>query len=139
MEKDPYKIDGFAGNLSMIKKRQGDQYLYLNGRYIHDKRLNSAVYSAYNSLINRGEYPFFILFLEMPMAAFDVNVHPAKLEVRFVNEWQVYHVIKSSITNVLQEILKVMPNYKPYDIKPEFMPKETSRLPFPGNLYSEIN
>ena len=138
MEKEPYKIDGFAGNLSMIKKRQGDQYLFLNGRYIQDKRLNSAVYSAYHSLIHRGEYPFFILFLQMPMEAFDVNVHPAKLEVRFENEWQVYHIIKSSITCVLQDILKVIPYYKPYDTKSEYIPDQTSKLPFSGKSYSEI-
>ena len=58
MEKEPYKIDGFAGNLSMIKKRQGDQYIFLNGRYIQDKRLNSAVYSATIHLFIEENTPF---------------------------------------------------------------------------------
>ena len=138
MEKEPYNISGFTGNLSIIKKRQGEQYLFLNGRYINDRLLNSAVYSSYQSLIKRGEYPFFTLFLEMPMTAFDVNVHPAKLEVRFVNEWQVYHVVKSSITNVLQDILKVIPEFKHYDTYPTYMPNHTATLPLTGHSYSEV-
>ena len=130
MEKKPYNISGFAGNLSVLKKRQGEQYLFLNGRFIQNRLLNSAVYSAYHSLVRRGEYPFFALFLEMPMSVFDVNVHPAKLEVRFVNEWQVYHVIKSSIANVLQDILNVIPGYNQYGKSRPYIENQTSELPF---------
>lgn len=138
MEKESYNISGFAGNLSVIKKRQGEQYLFLNGRFIQNRLLNSAVYSAYQSLIKRGEYPFFTLFLEMPMSYFDVNVHPAKLEVRFVNEWQVYYIIKSSISNILQDILKVIPNYKSYDINSSYIPNNTTTLPFSQKSFTKL-
>ncbi len=139
MNNDLYNISGFVGNLSIIKKRQSEQFIFLNGRYIQNRLLNSAVYSAYQSLLKRGEYPFFTLLIEMPMSSFDVNVHPAKLEVRFMNKWQVYNFIKSSITLVLQDILKVIPDYKPYEFKPSFNLNNTSLFPFARNSYSEID
>ncbi len=128
LKKDPYTITGFTGNLSLVKKRQGEQYIFLNGRYIKNRLLNSAIFSAYQSLIQRGEFPFFVIFLEMPSDLFDVNVHPAKLEVRFINEWQIYHVIKTSITTILQDILKVIPDYKTYQHFQEYSPNETNVL-----------
>ncbi len=128
LKKDPYIVTGFTGNLSLVKKRPGEQYIFLNGRFIKNRLLNSAIFSAYQSLIQRGEFPFFVMFLEMPPDLFDVNVHPAKLEVRFVNEWQIYHVIKTSITTVLQDILKVIPDYKTYQHFPEYTPNETVSL-----------
>ena len=128
LKKDPYIVRGFTGNLSLVKKRPGEQYIFLNGRFIKNRLLNSAIFSAYQSLIQRGEFPFFVMFLEMPPDLFDVNVHPAKLEVRFVNEWQIYHVIKTSITTVLQDILKVIPDYKTYQHFPEYTPNQTGSL-----------
>ena len=113
LSKSPYKISGFTGNLNTTKKRQGDQFLFLNGRFIKDRLLSSAVFSAYRSLISRGEFPFFVLFLKVPLDSVDINVHPAKLEVRFQNEWHIYHVIKSSISDALKDILKVIPEYDP--------------------------
>ena len=125
LKKEPYTVSGFTGNLSLVKKRQGEQYIFLNGRYIKNRLLNSAIYSAYQSLIQRGEFPFYVLFLEMPLDNYDVNVHPAKLEVRFINEWQVYHVIKTSITAVLQDVLKVIPEFQQFQ---EFTPRQTAYL-----------
>ena len=113
LSKSPYKISGFTGNLNTTKKRQGDQFLFLNGRFIKDRLLSSAVFSAYLSLISRGEFPFFVLFLKVPLDSVDINVHPAKLEVRFQNEWHIYHIIKSSISDALKDILKVIPEYDP--------------------------
>ena len=110
-KKDLYSVNGYVGNLSIIKKRPTEQYLFINGRYIKDRLLTSAITSAYKTLIQRGEFPFFILFLNMPTTLFDINVHPAKLEAKFINEWQVYHVIKSSVKLALNDILKVIPQY----------------------------
>ena len=137
LNKDPYNIYGFTGNLSLTKKRQGEQYLYLNGRYIQDRRLNSAVYSAYQSLIQRGEFPFFAIFIEMPKTSYDVNVHPGKLEVRFANDWQVFHVIKSSITDALQNILTVIPDFRLYDTQSSSILNHTSNLPFTAQSISD--
>lgn len=138
--KPPYQISGFAGNLSTTKKRQGDQYLFLNGRFIKDRLLSSAVFSAYKSLISRGEFPFFVLFLEVPADTVDINVHPAKLEVRFQNEWHIYHVIKSAVSSSLEDILSVIPEYDPSLVyfNQHKNPVETSPLPFSHTLPSTL-
>ncbi|MBC8214768.1 MAG: DNA mismatch repair endonuclease MutL [Candidatus Marinimicrobia bacterium] len=112
-KKNESTIDGFVGNLSQVKKRQGEQFLFLNGRFIKDRLLNSAVYSAYRSLIARGEFPFSVLNLNIPLESVDVNVHPAKLEVRFQDEWRVYHVVKSAITEALGDLLGALPGFAP--------------------------
>ncbi len=136
-EKKPYSITGFTGNLNTVKKRQGNQYIFLNGRFISDRLLNSAAFSSYKSLLSRGEFPFFVLFLNVPLNMIDVNVHPAKLEVRFENEWHIYHVIKSSITTALADILKVIPEYDPSNIYFQQPQKATEiNLPFPTQHHS---
>ncbi|MDP7529740.1 MAG: DNA mismatch repair endonuclease MutL, partial [Candidatus Marinimicrobia bacterium] len=89
-EKEPFKIEGFIGNLNLVRKRRGEQYIFLNHRWISDRLLSSAVFSAYRSLVSRGEFPFFVLNLQVPKEFVDVNVHPMKTEVRFRDEWKVY-------------------------------------------------
>jgi len=138
LTKEPYSVKGYTGNLSLIKKKQGEQYIFLNGRFIKNRLLNSSIYSAYQSLIQRGEFPFFVLFLEMPPELFDVNVHPAKLEVRFINEWQIYHVIKTSITKVLQNILKVIPDYNSYQHFPIHSFNNTEQIDLENALSGSI-
>ncbi len=111
-EKGDYKIIGFVGNLNLVRSRPGEQYLYLNDRFIQDRLLNSAIYSAYQSLVNRGEYPFFVLNLEMPVDQVDVNVHPTKIQVRFKDEWRIHHVLKSSIIEALSSLLETIPDFE---------------------------
>jgi len=109
--RDQFSASGYVGNLSLVKKRIGEQYLFLNGRAIKDRLLNSAVFSSYRSLISRGEFPFFVINLTVPRELIDVNVHPAKLEVRFQDEWRVYYVLKSAVTEALKNILATLPDF----------------------------
>ena len=104
-----FAITGYVGNLNLVRKRRGEQNLFLNGRYIVNKLLNSAIYSAYQSLVSRGEFPFFVITLEVPLDTVDVNVHPMKIEVRFRDEWRVYHALKTAVTEALNDILSTVP------------------------------
>ena len=112
ISKADFTFTGYIGNLNLVRKRFGEQYIYLNGRYIKDRLLNSAVYSSYQSLVKRGEYPFFIINIQIPFEQVDVNVHPMKTEVRFNDEWRVYHVLKSGVSQALSEILNTIPNFQ---------------------------
>ena len=112
ISKADFTFNGYIGNLNLVRKRYGEQYLYLNGRYIKDRLLNSAVYSSYQSLVKRGEYPLFIINIGIPFDQVDVNVHPMKTEVRFKDEWRIYHVLKSGVNEALSEILNTIPNFQ---------------------------
>ena len=128
--KGDYAIDGFLGNLNLVRTRPGEQYIFLNGRFIKNRLLNSAVYNAYKSILNRGEYPFFALNIFLPHKEVDINVHPMKTEVRFKDEWRIYHVIKSSVEEAISPILNTIPDFeKPsfetqFDFPTTFIPKE---------------
>jgi len=109
--KGDYSFSGFIGNLNLIRSRPGEQYLLLNRRFIKDRLMNRAVYNAYESLLKRGEYPFFVINLVLPYDQADVNVHPMKLEVRFKDEWRVFNVLKNTVTEALGSILNTAPGF----------------------------
>ena len=109
--KGDYVFSGFIGNLNLVRSRPGEQYLFLNRRFIRDRLMNRAVYNAYESLIKRGEYPFFVINLILPGDQIDVNVHPTKTEVRFKDEWRLFHLLKSEVSNSLGSILDTIPGF----------------------------
>ena len=109
LDKSEYSFSGYIGNLNLIRSRPEDQFIYLNRRFIKNRLLNSAVYSGYKSLTKRGEFPFFVLNLVIPPDQIDVNVHPMKTEVRFKDEWRIYHILKSGINDALSDILGTVP------------------------------
>lgn len=99
----PYiNISGFISKPGFVKKIRQEQFIFLNRRYIINKNLNFAVYSAYDDLIEKGNYPSFVLFLEIDPRKVDVNVHPSKLEVKFEEEGVVFGFIKSAVRDALK-------------------------------------
>ena len=109
--KGDYSFSGFIGNLNLIRSRPGEQYLFLNRRFIKDRLMNRAIYNAYESLIKRGEYPFFVVNLVLPKDQADVNVHPMKLEVRFKDEWRLFNILKHVVHDSLQSIMQTIPAF----------------------------
>lgn len=141
IKKGDFVFSGFAGNLDIIRARPGNQYLFLNRRFIKDRLLNSAVYNGYQSLLKRGEYPFFVINMELPKDQVDVNVHPMKTEVRFRDEWRVYHVLKSGIEEALSDVLDTIPSFRPQEqMTPQDQQLSLSRptqSPAPGGFQSQ--
>ena len=94
-------LKGFIGKPSIFKKSKGEQYLFLNNRFVMNKNINHAVFTAFENILEKGDYPFFILFLTIDPKKIDVNIHPSKLEVKFDDEKDVYNftlsVIRKSI------------------------------------------
>ena len=110
----------FRSNLNLIRSRPGEQYIFLNDRYIQNRLMNSSVYGAYKSIINRGEFPFFTLNICVPLDQVDVNVHPMKTEVRFKDEWRIYHVLKSAVEEALNPILYTIPDFEKPNLGSQF-------------------
>jgi len=98
---DYMNVYGFIGKPSLLKKSKGDQYLFLNNRYIINRQINHAVFTAYENLLEKGDYPFFLLFLEIDPAKIDVNVHPSKLEAKFDNEKNIYNFVLAVVKKSL--------------------------------------
>ena len=100
-EYEGIKITGVIGKPVIARANRTNQLFFLNGRFIKDKNLSAAADQAYKGMIPIGRYGFIVLNLEMDPKLVDVNVHPAKLEVRFEEEGKVfkavYHAIKSNM------------------------------------------
>lgn len=94
---DYLSLHGYIGKPSIFKKSKGDQYLFLNNRFVINKNINHAVFTAFENILEKGDYPFFILFLKIDPAKIDVNIHPSKLEVKFDDEKDVYNFVLSVI------------------------------------------
>ncbi len=82
-EREGIRLTGFAGLPTMHRRTSAEQYLFVNGRPVRDKLLYGAVRGAYADFVPRDRHPMLALFLELPAEVVDVNVHPAKTEVRF--------------------------------------------------------
>jgi DNA mismatch repair protein MutL len=98
---DYLNITGFVGKPSMLKKSKGDQYIFLNWRYVICRPINHAVFTAYENVLEKGDYPFFVLFLELDPKRVDVNVHPSKLEIRFDDEKTIYNFVLAVVKKSL--------------------------------------
>tara|TARA_B100002052_G_C15884953_1_gene601132 strand:- start:3642 stop:5381 length:1740 start_codon:yes stop_codon:yes gene_type:complete len=104
------KVSGYVGNLNLVQKRRGNQYIFINDRFIINESLSNSIRNCYESIMQRGEFPFFVLFLNLDPSLFDINVHPTKIEVRFIQKWNVINFINNSIKKVLKQTLKVLPD-----------------------------
>lgn len=94
-------VKGYISKPTFVKKNRGDQYLFVNKRYVQNKVINHAVFSAYENILLKGEYPFFVLFIDIDPEKFDINVHPQKLEIKFDDDKGIYSVIYAVIKRSL--------------------------------------
>lgn len=102
IETDMVKIHGYVGNPQLAKKTRGDQYFFVNNRYIKSAYLNHAVISAFESTIPQGTYPFYVIFFEIDPGKIDINIHPTKTEIKFDNEQVIYAVLKAAVKQSLR-------------------------------------
>ncbi|MEJ5305510.1 MAG: DNA mismatch repair endonuclease MutL [Ignavibacteria bacterium] len=100
-ESDQIKLWGYIGAPHFAKKAKGQQFLFLNGRFVINKSISHAVYRGYEHLLEKGEYPFYLLYLNLDPKHIDVNVHPSKLEVKFDDENLIYSSIYTAVKEAL--------------------------------------
>ncbi len=99
--KDNLNLKGFISRPEFTKSNSKSIYLFVNKRFVRDNSITHAVLSAYKQIIEPRRYPAAVLFLDLPAEDVDVNVHPAKLEVRFKNTRSVYDLVSRSIAENL--------------------------------------
>ena len=113
------KINGVVGKPSIARSNRANQLFFVNKRFVKDKTLTSAAEQAFKGLLQNGKYGFLVLNIEMDPHKLDVNVHPAKLEVRFQEENKVfklvYHAIQEALSqenNIGEKNTMIEENYK---------------------------
>ncbi|MCC2547863.1 DNA mismatch repair endonuclease MutL [Hymenobacter sp. BT175] len=94
-------IKGFIGKPEAAKKSRGDQFFFVNNRFIRSAYLNHAVLAAYEGLLPRDAHPFYVLFLELDPKTIDINVHPTKTEIKFEDEKTVYAIVRAAVKQSL--------------------------------------
>jgi DNA mismatch repair protein MutL len=94
-------VYGFAGKPEFSKKTRGEQYIFVNNRYIKSPYLNHAVSMAYDKMMPKENFPFYVLFLDIDPSKIDINVHPAKYEIKFEDEKLVYTFVNLGVKHAM--------------------------------------
>ncbi len=98
---DIVKISGFVGKAAYAKKTRGEQYLFVNNRYIKSNYFNHAIFKAYEDLLPSDQFPAYFLQLEVDPSKIDINIHPTKTEVKFEEERAIYAIIRTAVKQAL--------------------------------------
>jgi len=98
---DALNMEGYVGKPSFAKKTRGEQFFFVNQRYIKSGYLNHAIMTAYEDLLPKDTYPLYVIFLEIDPARIDINVHPTKQEIKFEDERLVYNYLKVAVRHAL--------------------------------------
>jgi len=94
-------IKGYVGKPEHAKKTRGEQFFFVNNRFIKNSYLNHAVMSAYERLLGDGAFPFYVLFLSIDPSHIDINVHPTKTEIKFDDERSIYAIVQAAVRKTL--------------------------------------
>src|SRR5690606_1180081 len=97
------RISGFICKPEFARKSRGEQYFFVNERFIKSPYLHHAVVSAFEGLIKADLHPGYFIYLEVDPASVDINIHPTKTEVKFEDEHSLYAILRSTIKHSLRQ------------------------------------
>jgi len=100
-ETEIVNLHGFVGKPEFSKKNRGEQFFFVNNRFIKSGYLHHAVMAAYDGLLKDGSQPSYFLYLDVPPHTIDINIHPTKTEIKFDDEHALYAILRSSIKHSL--------------------------------------
>ncbi len=125
-------IYGFVGKPDFAKRTRGEQFFFVNQRFIKNAYLNHAVVGAYQDLLPTDNFPFYVLFLDLDPSTIDINVHPTKTEIKFRDEKNLYAILKAVVKRTLGqhtitpqfdfETPAAIQNFDPNFFNKDFMP-----------------
>ncbi len=125
---DYLNVYGFAGKPETAKKTRGEQYFFVNNRFIKSPYLNHAVMSAYQDMITPDSYPAYVLFIDLDPEQVDVNVHPTKQEIKFEDEKIVYAFIHAAVKHALAQF-SITPTLD-FELDPSIQGLDAIQKPF---------
>ncbi len=125
---DYMNIYGFVGKPEAAKKTRGDQYFFVNNRFIKSPYLNHAVMNAYQEMIATDSFPMYVLFIDLDPTVVDVNVHPTKQEIKFEDEKIIYAFVQSAIKHALAQF-SISPTLD-FELDPSIQQLSSIQQPF---------
>lgn len=130
---DLIEITGCVAKPAYLRRSKGEQYLFINNRYVSSRIVNHAVFTAYENILERGDYPFFVLYLKLDPTKIDINVHPSKLEVKFDDEKTIHSLVNAVVRKGLGK----------YDLVPSIdlnrTDRNSDRLSYSQHKFTEKN
>ncbi|HEX6334561.1 MAG TPA: DNA mismatch repair endonuclease MutL, partial [Flavisolibacter sp.] len=129
-ETDYLNIHGFIGKPDTAKKTRGDQYFFVNNRFIRSGYLHHAVMGAYQDMIATDSFPMYALFIELDPQQVDVNVHPTKQEIKFEDEKIVYAFVQAAVKHALAQF-SITPTLD-FNLDASIQQLESVQKPFTG-------
>jgi DNA mismatch repair protein MutL len=156
---DIVTIEGFVSKPEFAKKTRGEQYFFVNDRFIKNPYLNHAVQNAFDQLLSKDQYPSYFLKLSIDPSKIDINIHPTKTEIKFEDERAIYAIVRTAVKQALgkfniaptldfeQESSFNVPLLKKTDtikaptikVNPEYNPFETKTVSSPSKKQSTEN
>jgi len=133
---DYLKIYGFVGKPETAKKTRGDQYLFVNNRFIRSAYLNHAVLGAYREMIAADSFPLYVLFIDLDPSRLDINVHPTKQEIKFEDEKIVYAFVQAAVKHALAQF-SITPTLD-FDLDPEIQQLDAVSKPITDEKRAEV-
>ena len=127
-ETEVMTVSGFIGKPEFARKMRGEQMFFINQRFIKSGYLHHAVMSAYEELLPKETFPFYVLFIEMDPSHININVHPTKQEIKFDDERLVYNYLKVAIRHALGQY-SIMPTLD-FEQEASFSATQNFGLPF---------
>ena len=100
-QSQPVNVRGYIGKAEYAKHSRGEQYIFVNNRYIKHPALSVAIEKSYNDLIPEGTYPSYFFLLEVDPQRIDVNIHPTKTEIRFIDEHIIFAILRAATKKAL--------------------------------------
>ena len=134
---DYMNIYGFIGKPDTAKKTRGDQYFFVNHRFIKSAYLNHAVAGAFQELIATDSFPAYVLFIDLDPAQVDINVHPTKQEIKFEDEKIVYAFVQSAVKHALAQF-SITPTLD-FDLDPTIQQLDAVSKPFTSEQKSQAS
>jgi DNA mismatch repair protein MutL len=133
---DYLNIAGFVGKPDIAKRTRGDQYFFVNNRFIRSAYLNHAVMTAFQQMIPGDSFPLYILFIDIDPSRVDINVHPTKQEIKFEDEKIIYAFVQAAVKHALAQF-SITPSLD-FDLDPSIQQLDAINKPFSEELKADM-